>query len=86
VRAFTLVREVDATGISGTGTVAEGVEFEDGVTVLRWLASATARPGMGVRPTTVIHESIKSVVALHGHGDSTYVEFEDGSRLYQEKS
>jgi hypothetical protein len=41
---------------------------------------------MGVRPTTVIHESIKSVVALHGHGDSTYVEFEDGSRLYQEKS
>lgn len=86
MRAFELLRVVDPTGISGTGLVAEGVEFSDGVVALRWLESATARPDSGVRPTTVIHESIDSVVALHGHGMSTFVRFVGtGERLYQKE-
>jgi hypothetical protein len=84
-RMFTLVRENDVTGISGTGVVAEGIEFSDGVAVIRWLDTATARKANGVKPTTVIHESIASVVALHGHRRSTYVLFENGSRIYQEE-
>lgn len=32
---FELVRDVDVTGISGTGVVAEGVEFSDGTVALR---------------------------------------------------
>lgn len=84
-RLFHLIREDDPTGISGTGIVAEGIRFTDGQVALRWLETATARPGAGVRPTTVIHESVNSVVALHGHGSNTYVEYADTrERLYQD--
>lgn len=76
MRAFILVRDVDVTGISGTGVVAEGVEFEDGTTVLRWLPAGTTRPDR-VKPTTVIHESVQSVVNLHGHDNRTWVQFAD---------
>jgi hypothetical protein len=74
VRAFNLVRNTDVTGISGTGVVAEGVEFSDGTTVLRWLPAGTARPDH-VRPTTVIHDSIESVIGLHGHDGATRVQY-----------
>jgi hypothetical protein len=76
VRAFLVIRDEDVTGISGTGIVAEGVEFEDGTTVLRWLKAGTARPDV-VKPTTVVHESVDSVIALHGHGGKTWVQFAD---------
>lgn len=71
-RLFNLVREQDVTGISGTGIVAEGVQFSDGTTVLRWLKAGTARPDK-VKPTTVIHESVESVEALHGHNGATRI-------------
>lgn len=74
MRAFNLVRNTDVTGISGTGVVAEGVEFSDGTTVLRWLPAGTARPDH-VRPTTVIHDSIESVIGLHGHDGATRVQY-----------
>jgi hypothetical protein len=72
VRTFTLQRGHDVTGISGTGTVAEGVQFSDGTVVLRWLRAGTSRPDH-VRPTTVIHDDITSVVGLHGHDGATEV-------------
>lgn len=72
MRTFHLERYEDETGISGTGVVAEGVEFSDGTTVLRWLEAGTARPDV-VRPTTVVHESVASVEALHGHGGKTQI-------------
>jgi hypothetical protein len=78
-RRFTLVRRVDVTGISGTGVVAEGVQFSDGTTVLRWLTAGTARPDV-VRPTTVVHEDVGSVLALHGHGGSSTIEWLDEDR------
>lgn len=34
-RRFTLVRHDDVTGVSGTGVVADGVRFPDGVVALR---------------------------------------------------
>jgi hypothetical protein len=37
-RPFVLRRLVDETGVSGTGVVAEGVEFSDGTVALRWLS------------------------------------------------
>ena len=83
-RPFVLERFTDSTGISGTGTVAEGVEFSDGTVVMRWLQTATARAAAGVRPTTVLHEDIASVVALHGHGSNTRVRFRDGQIVSQE--
>ena len=76
MRAFLVIRDEDVTGISGTGIVAEGVEFKDGTTVMRWLPAGTARPEV-VKPTTVIHESVDSVIALHGHNGKTWVQFAD---------
>jgi len=72
MRTFILDREVDVTGISGSGVVAEGVEFSDGITVVRWLPAGTARP-TEVKPTTVIFDNITHVLALHGHNGSTKV-------------
>lgn len=72
-RRFILVRDVDVSGISGTGVVAEGIEWSDGTAVLRWLA----REGSEIRPTTVLHESVESVQLLHAHGGSSRIEWLD---------
>lgn len=66
MRLFQLVRDVDVTGVSGTGTVADGVVFPDGTTVLRW---------RGDRQSTVVWPSIADVEAIHGHGGATRVEW-----------
>lgn len=74
MRKFVLVRDIDVTGISGTGPVAEGIEFSDGIVVLRWLRAGTSRPSH-VKPTTVIHDDIASVVGLHSHDGKTRIVF-----------
>ena len=75
MKTFKLIRDVDHSGLSGTGTVAEGVEFSDGIVALRWLDidHDSENYQRGVRPTTVIHESIDAVIALHGHNGSTRI-------------
>lgn len=75
-RRFRLVRSQDPTGISGTSVVAEGVQFTDGTVVLRWLKAGTARPEH-VKPTTVIHDDVDSVIGLHSHNGMTTVEWLD---------
>lgn len=65
MRTFELHRDSDASGISGTGVVAEGIEFGDGAVVLRWVA--------GTHRSTVCWDSIADVVAIHGHGGATRV-------------
>ncbi|OBI98082.1 hypothetical protein [Mycobacterium sp. 1465703.0] len=69
MRRFTLKRTEDATGVSGVGTVAEGVEFSDGRVALRWT--------VGEHRSSVIWDSIASVEAIHGHGGMTTVEWVD---------
>lgn len=65
MKIFNLVREQDNTGISGLGIVASGVEFDDGLCVLRW---------KGEYKTTVIHESIESIKKINcSHSKSTIV-------------
>lgn len=65
-RAFVLERDVDRTGVSGTGVVAEGVEFGDGTVALRW---------RGRWPTSVVFHDlgIASVEAVHGHDGATRI-------------
>ena len=60
-----LERVVDVTGVSGVGTVAEGVQFSDGRVALRWI--------VGEHRSTVTWDSIESVQAVHGHGGATTV-------------
>ena len=62
MRRFNLVRDVDISGISGTGIVTEGVEFTDGTVAMRW---------RGVTPSTGLYEDVSDVVAIHGHEGAT---------------
>jgi hypothetical protein len=64
MRTFELHRDIDETGISGIGIIAEGVEFTDGTCALRWL---TANKSSGS------YDSIESVRAIHGHGGKTRI-------------
>jgi hypothetical protein len=58
MRRFQLVRYVDPSGVSGTGIVAEGVQFTDQTVTLRWCSG---------RPATTVWNGIDDVLAVHGH-------------------
>lgn len=63
-RLFELVRSKDISGVSGTGVVAEGVEYTDGSIALRW---------KGAHPATAVWPSLSDVLAVHGHQGDTVV-------------
>lgn len=67
-RRFVLVRDEDETGISGTGLVAFGVVFPDGVAVTRWNSDVAQ---------TCVWASMDEVEAVHGHGGRTRIEWVD---------
>ena len=62
MRTFELVRDVDVSGVSGTGAVAEG----DGTVVLRW---------RGENPSTVVWPDLSAAVRIHGHDGATRVQW-----------
>lgn len=62
---FELRRVKDATGISGTGIVAEGIIFSDGTCAMRWKTK---------HRSTAFYESIDSLIAIHGHDGQTVVD------------
>ena len=66
LRTFTLRRTEDVSGVSGTGTVAEGVEFHDGQVVLSWF---------GHHHTLEISPSVRDIMEIHGHGGKTIIEW-----------
>lgn len=69
-RRFVLQRRDDPSGISGTGDVAEGVQWADGEVVLHW---------RGQWPTTTVwRHGLEALLAVHGHGGRTTVEWIDG--------
>lgn len=57
------VRDIDETGMSGKGRVAQVAIFEDGNCVLRWLKS---RNSAGA---TTFYETWQDMVHVHGHGE-----------------
>ena len=68
MRRFRLVRQEDVSGVSGTGSVAEGVAFSSGKVALHWCG--------GISSVTV-YDSIEEVEAIHGHEGRTVVEWLD---------
>lgn len=66
MKMFNLVRSEDVSGVSGTGRVAEGVEFSDGVVVIRWLTDLSS---------TAIYKNRNELVAIHGHDGRTVVQW-----------
>lgn len=64
MHTFELHRDVDVSGVSGTGIVADGAVFPDGVTVIRW---------RGDRSSTVVWPRLEDAEAIHGHGGATRI-------------
>ena len=65
-RNFVLYRKEDISGVSGTGTVAWGTVFPDGVTVIRWCVD-------GKPKSTVTYDSLGGVEEIHSHGGATQI-------------
>ena len=68
MRRFVLNRNVDVSGMSGTGVVAQGCEFADGSVAVFWLSEMHAWN---------LYGSMKAVEILHGHGGATTIEWID---------
>ena len=70
MRRFHLVRDEDVSGVSGTGTVAEGVILSSGKAVIEWLTEW---------PTSVVwHDrGLESVEHVHGHSGRTRIVWVD---------
>lgn len=65
-RTFTLIRDVDETGISGTGAIASGCQWPDGTVALRWNTDTAS---------TTLFDSVGDMLAVHGHSGATRVEW-----------
>jgi hypothetical protein len=76
MRRFVLVRESDPSGVSGTGIVAEGVQFTDGMAVLRW-----KREPYGLN----VYLRVDDLIAVHGHGGASYIKWIDGDGHGQDR-
>jgi hypothetical protein len=68
MRMFVLQRHRDTSGISGTGEVAEGIQFSDGTVAIRWLTD---------RASTVVWHSLEDAMAVHGHHGDTQVVWQE---------
>jgi len=66
-RMLHLQRDIDSTGVSGTGTVAYGVQFPDGSIVLRWDTKVRS---------TVIYDSVEDLETISGHGGNTRIVYD----------
>lgn len=69
MRLFHLERDIDVSGVSGTGVVARGVVFPDGSVAMRWDA--------GPDRSTVLWDSIDAAERIHGHGGATRIVWDD---------
>lgn len=64
MRIFTLVRDEDVSGTSGTGVVAEGVEFSNGRVVIHWLSQME---------TISVYDNARVLEQVHGHAGRTRI-------------
>jgi hypothetical protein len=71
-RLLTLERDIDHTGVSGTGTVADGVLWDDGQVTLKW---------RGPHSSIVNWRNLEDAKAIHGHDGATRVEVAGGAKL-----
>jgi hypothetical protein len=63
-RRFYLRRDIDSTGVSGTGRVADGVQWSDGTVTVRWRARPSA---------TCVWSNMGELEEVHGHNGATQV-------------
>jgi len=70
MRRFHLLRNTDASGVSGPGCVAEGVQFADGQSVLKWLTHVNS---------LAVYPNVEALVTIHGHDGMTQLVWDDDS-------
>lgn len=74
-RRFAIQRDHDATGVSGTGMVAEGVVFSNGRVALQWC--------VGGKPNSLTtYQTVEDLLTIHNHVGTvheggTYIVFID---------
>ena len=73
MKRFYLKRNADISGVSGTGNIAEGCQFDNGWCALVWLTNST-----DADEVHSFYRSIDRVVAIHGHDGATQVVWVDG--------
>jgi hypothetical protein len=61
---FILVRDEDESGVSGTGVVADGVEFGSGKCALGWRTAVSS---------VAVYNNIEELEAIHGHDGKTRI-------------
>mgnify|MGYP001236565095 CR=1 FL=1 len=74
MRRFYLVRavDVDPDKVSGTGIIASGVVYEDGVVSMRWQTQ---------HKSTAIYDNVDELLAIHGHGGKTVIKYVDAENV-----
>ncbi len=70
-RKFFLNRTADVCGVSGTGNVAEGVQFSSGKCVIAWISET---------PSVEVYDNIDEVLRIHGHEGKTIVNWIDKAK------
>lgn len=71
MKRFVLNRVVDISGVSGTGLVAEGVQFSNNKCAVTWLVGTSS---------VAVYDNLDDVKAIHGHGGNTEIIFIDEER------
>ena len=71
MRLYKLVRHEDVSGFSGTGHVAEIVQFSDGRCVMRWVAKDP--DGNPLPSSIVLYDSLEDIRKIHGHNGASEV-------------
>jgi len=68
LRRFKLVRAKDVSGTSGTGVVAEGVEYSNGRVSISWISQLECCGN---------YANVKTLLGVHGHEGATEIEWID---------
>ena len=77
IRTFTMCRQNDETGISGTGVIVEGVLLATGQVILHWLSPSP-------RGSIAVFDSMNDFVSIHITShliNGTIITFEDGEQI-----
>jgi hypothetical protein len=69
-RRFQMQRDEDVTGVSGTGVVADGVQFPSGSVVIQW---------RGKHSSIVMWPDLSHVEVIHGHDGRTRIVWLDAA-------
>lgn len=71
IRRFKLVRDVDESGVSGTGIVAVGAQFPSGYCEIEWLNTENSNVDTNFNGHASYPGGPDDVIEVHGHEGRT---------------